>query len=96
MPNFFQGLLITLMLFAFCFSLVIIIKLCFSWMKYKQEQLNTPPVQKQDESPKVYYVKESISQPKKKKRKRKSPDLALKGVVLTPEQFKVVKQEIEK
>ena len=62
-------------------------------IEYKKENYSTK--QKTEEpQPKIYYVKETLPQKKKKRKKRKSPDLALKGVVLHPDQFKKIERTL--
>lgn len=84
---FLEGFLIVAMIFGFCFGIAILIKLGMAWSSYCKEQKSIP------KDPKIYYIKE-ISSPtkRKKRRKRKSPDVALKGVILSPDQFKVIER----
>ncbi len=51
--------------------------------------------QKPTTETKIYYITEKQYKPKRKKRAKKKPDIALSGVVLTPEQFEKVRAEKE-
>lgn len=93
MPNFFQGLLIMAMLFSFCFSMAIVIKLAVLWVEYRKNNENVTP-KEENSGAKIYYIKETLPPKKRrKKRPRKSPNLALKGVVLHPDQFKIIEKD---
>ena len=91
MPNFFEGLLLVFMIFAFCVGIAIIIKIVILWF----EQYNATPAPTQQES-KIYLVKQTASapKPKAKTRKRRSPKIAFEGLVLQPESV-LLKQDKE-
>ena len=81
MPNFFQGLLFVIMIFALCVALAIIIKLVCLWL---EEKRNTSLPKSQE--PTIYLVKQTKSVSTVKKRKKRSPKIAFEGLILKPEQ----------
>ncbi len=87
---FLEGFLIIAMVFGFCFGIAILIRLGVAWSCYCKEQKAIT------KGPKIYYIKEISTPTKRRKRKkRKSPEVALKGVILSPEQFKVIERDIK-
>ena len=89
MPVFFEGILIILMVFCFCMGISIICQFARFWYENKNK-----PQKVEVEKTKIYYVQETKPEQKpKKKKRRKKVDVALKGVVLTPEQFEILTTE---
>lgn len=84
MPSFFDGFLIICMIFCFCFGISFLIRLLFLWLK--EEKIDDAIAPK----PTVYLV-EQTAKPKRKKSRKKHTDVALKGLMITPEKFKVYK-----
>lgn len=89
MPIFFEGVLLILMIFSFCVGIAIICQFARFWYENKNK-----PKQIEVEKTKIYYVKETQTKQKTKKKKRyKKPEIALKGIVLSPEQFELINVE---
>ena len=90
MPRFIEGLLLVFMIFGFCIGLAIIIKITMLWI-IEQKQ---PIEEAKREEPKIYLIKQS-NQPKatKKKRQRRSPKIAFKGIVLNPESVSIKNED---
>ena len=102
MPNVAQGILITLAVFSFCFSLVFLLRfaaLYAAFVKKEKEEENSPSVYRTSNDgeearsdPKIYYIRATQNKPKRK-RARKKTDVALKGIILRPEQFRRIRDE---
>ncbi|MBQ7407936.1 MAG: hypothetical protein IJW13_01500 [Clostridia bacterium] len=87
MPNPFIAIL--LLIAIFCILMVISFTLSIAYSskaKAKKEQ-NEKAGSSEQEQPqnKIYYIEKYRSSPKK--RKRRTPSIALKGTVVTPEEF---------
>ena len=103
MPNVAQGLLITLAVFCFCFSFVFLLRfgrLYANFLKKEKEgnschalrTANENENAEKDADPKIYYIcKKEKRKPRRKTRKK--PDIALKGIVLKPEQFRRIEDD---
>lgn len=82
MKSFFIGLVVVLSLFSLCLIVSYIIDLL-------KPQKNNEPTEREknaENGDKVYYIT-NYQHKKKKPRIKKTPDIALKGIVLKPEQF---------
>ena len=89
MPIFIEGFLMLIMILAFCIGFSILIKLGLCFVDYKIKSHNAPP----PPPPQVYYIKETPAPKRKTKKPRKSPSVALKGIILSPEQVKIIKEQ---
>ncbi len=89
MPSFFEGILLVLMIFGFSVGVAIIIKMGLLWM----EQQKSEPTTKINQEPKIYLVKQTQTPQKPRTRKRRSPKIAFKGLVLKPENVMLSKDE---
>ncbi len=77
------GILSVILVFAVCFLTVVAVKIITAYVKLKKYMnKNEEP----ERNPKIYYITEKIKPPKRRKR-RKKPNVALSGVVITPEEF---------
>lgn len=83
MPNFYQGLMLTAFLFCACFGIAFIARFITLYFRFRKEPHEQPAAE-----PKIYYVTKTVNPVKRKRKRRKKPDLALKGIVLKPEQLK--------
>ncbi|MBQ7373185.1 MAG: hypothetical protein IJW64_01305 [Clostridia bacterium] len=86
MTNFLEGFLIVMMIFCFCVGIAFVIRLIIAWIVGKPAK-SEPTVAE----PTVYFVKQTQSKPKRKRARRKSPSVALKGLMITPEKFEALK-----
>ena len=88
MPRFIEGLLLVFMIFGFCIGLAI--KITMLWISEQKQ----PIEEAKREEPKIYLIKQS-NQPKatKKKRQRRSPKIAFKGIVLNPESVSIKNED---
>ncbi len=69
-----------MLLFGLSFLTVFIAK----YLAFKLK--NKKPMEKKEDPPKIYYVKKTVTE-KKRKRSPKKANVALKGIVLTKEEF---------
>ena len=81
MKGFLESFLIICMIFCFCFGISFFIRLLLLWLKDK----------KNDNAKQTIYLIEQTTKPKRKKSRKKHTDVALKGLMITPEKFKIYK-----
>ena len=84
MKSFLEGFLIVCMIFCFCFGIAFLFRLLLIWLK--EEKLSDTTQAK----PTVYLV-EQTQKTKRKKARKKHTDVAIKGLMITPEKFKIYK-----
>ena len=90
MPRFIEGLLLVFMIFGFCIGFAIIIKITMLWIIEQRK----PNEEVKREEPKIYLIKQTEKpKPTKKKRQRRSPKIAFKGIVLKPESVTVKNED---
>lgn len=82
MKSFLVGLLVVLSLFALCLIVAYIIDL----LKPPKNKFEIEPEEVRENGDKVYYIT-NIQHKNRKKRVKKTPEIALKGAILRPEQF---------
>ncbi len=103
MPNVAQGILITLAVFCFCFSFVFLLRfgrLYANFLKKEKEENSCHAVRAangnetagKEADPKIYYICKTEKR-KPRRKTRKKPDIALKGIVLKPEQFRRIEDD---
>lgn len=103
MPNpistFFLLLALFSLLLAFCFALTLL----FHFKLDNKQPSERAPAPQNESAPKtksstsnskIYYI-QSYKPQKRKRAKSKKPTIALKGAVLTPEEFKKIKTPIK-
>ena len=82
MPAIYQGVLTLLFVFCLCFGIAFILRFIYLYSKFLKSEKQA----RQD--PKIYYITNTVNERKKRRRApRKKVDVALKGVVLRPEEF---------
>lgn len=79
-----SGFLSVLLIFVICFAAVVAVKIFTTYYKMKK---NTDETQKTSD-PKIYCITEKIVKKPVKKR-RKKPNVALQGIIVRPEKFKI-------
>lgn len=89
MPPFIEGVLILVMIFGFCVGITIVVQLGAQFIESKKK----PKIEVKPTPPTIYYVKETEKPKRKTKKARKSPSVAFKGVILSPEQIKIVEDK---
>ena len=72
-------------MFGICFGIIFLSKLIYLKIKEKREEPKT------SDDPKIYYIKNTAAERKKRKRPTKKTDVALKGIVLKPEEFEKIR-----
>ena len=85
MTSFIKGLLLVIMAFCFCAGISLFISVIITWFKEK-----TTPPKPQPTKPTIYYV-EQTKKSKRKKPRKKTVNVALKGLMITPEKFETIK-----
>ena len=90
MTSFWQGLLLIVMVFCFCAGISLCLSPIISWLKSKATKTQTEQTKQTDAQPTIYLI-EHTKKPKRRKTKRKTTDVALKGLMITPEKFETLK-----
>jgi len=93
MSDFISGLMLTAVLFGFSFGTVFICKFFYLYRKYLKNE--TPPEDVPSSEAKIYYITNTVKQKRRAKRQRKEPNIALKGALINPEEFKKICSEKE-
>ena len=92
MIGFLKGFLLIIFIFCCSIGFALFIRFMQLYKKFKTEACEPP-----QKDPKVYYIKETILPKKRRKsKKKKSPDIPLKGIVLSPEEFKKIERKVNK
>lgn len=82
MKIFLTELLSVAVLFLICFATAFFIEVLKNYMKADKA------IKPKETSPKIYYVKNVVTKKKKRKSPSKKTDIALKGIVLNPNEIK--------
>ena len=84
MEKFFSGVLSSAVIFAVCLAVSVAVLII------KERTNNKGEIKGEEEEKKVYYVKSTVRE-KKRKNPRKKTDIALKGIVVSPKEIEKIK-----
>ena len=90
MTSFLQGLLLIVLVLCFCAGISLCLSPIISWFKNRASLNQTHQTKSTEGQPTIYLI-EHTKKPKRRKARRKSTDVALKGLMITPEKFEAIK-----